>query len=176
MANSLILNSPYDPPTLHWREERGTLTLAHGRRPAGYEIFDTRQNTRRTEPLELVNRIRERVDAWRAADFPGVTSVTRGLLDHWRDRSTRDFPFYFCQHEAIETLIWWVEAPADFKQGIHVPGDGGAWQRLCSKMATGTGKTLVMGMIVAWQTLNAGHLSQGARGGSRRTSLWWRPD
>jgi type III restriction enzyme len=155
MANSLILNSPYDAPTLHWREERGTLSLAHGRRPAGYEIFDTRQNTRRTEPLELVNRIRERVDAWRLAEFPGVTSVTRGLLDHWRDRSTRDFPFYFCQHEAIETLIWWVEAPADFKQGIHVPGDGGAWQRLCSKMATGTGKTLVMGMIVAWQTLNA---------------------
>jgi type III restriction enzyme len=155
MANSLILNSPYDPPTLHWREERGTLTWAHGRRPAGYEIFDTRQNTRRTEPLDLVNRIRERVDAWRLAEFPGVTSVTRGLLDHWRDRSTRDFPFYFCQHEAIETLIWWVEAPSDFKQGIHVPGDGGAWQRLCSKMATGTGKTLVMGMIVAWQTLNA---------------------
>jgi type III restriction enzyme len=152
---SLILNSPYAPPLFHWREDRGNLSLEHGRRPAGYEIFDTRNNTRRTEPLELVNRIRERVDAWRAADYPGVTSITRSLLTHWHDPSARQHPFYFCQLEAIETLIWHVEAAPDYKQGIFVPGDGGLWERVCSKMATGTGKTAVMAMIITWQVLNA---------------------
>ena len=143
-----------------------------GGRP-GYEIFDTRQNTRRTQTLDLVNRIRERVDAWRAADFPGVTSVTRGLLDHWRDRSTRDFPFYFCQHEAIETLIWWVEAPSDFKQGSMCRAMAGPGSACARKMATGTGKTLVMGMIVAWQTLNAVTYPK-ERGRSRSRSSWLR--
>ncbi len=152
---SLIINSPYETPQFYWREDRGNLSLEHGRRPAGYEIFDTRNNTRRTEPLELVNRIRERVDAWREADYPGVTSITRSLLTHWHDQSARQHPFYFCQLEAIETLIWHVEAAPDYKQGIFVPGDGGLWERVCSKMATGTGKTAVMAMIITWQVLNA---------------------
>jgi type III restriction enzyme len=104
---SLIVNSPYDPPTLHWEQGRdGTLKLNDGRRSAGYEIFDARNNTRRAEPLDLVNAIRERVDAWRVADCPGVTTVTRRLLEHWHDRNAREYPFYFCQIEAIETLIW----------------------------------------------------------------------
>lgn len=153
---SLIINSPYECPTQHWEQNNdGTLTLIPSRRSAGYEIFDTRNNTRRIEPLVLVNEIRLRVDEWRAADYPGVTSVTRRLLEHWHDRTVRTHPFYFCQLEAIETLIWKVEAPDAYKQGIYVPGDGGAWERLCNKMATGTGKTLVMAMIVAWQVLNA---------------------
>ncbi len=152
---SLIINSPYDSPTHHWRDEGGRLSLVEGRRAAGYEIFDTRNNTRRTAPLDLVNRIRSRVDAWRADDYPGITTVTRTLLQHWHDETARIHPFYFCQLEAIETLIWWVEAPAEHTQGIFVPGDGGPWERLCSKMATGTGKTTVMAMIVTWQVLNA---------------------
>ena len=152
---SLILNSPYEAPRFYWREDRGNLILEHGRRPAGYEIFDTRNNTRRMEPLDQVNRIRERVDAWRAAYYPGVTSVTRSLLAHWHDQSARQHPFYFCQLEAIETLIWHVEAPVDFRQGIFVPGDGGLWERVCNKMATGAGKTAVMAMIIAWQVLNS---------------------
>ncbi|HKI62014.1 MAG TPA: DEAD/DEAH box helicase family protein [Mariprofundaceae bacterium] len=153
---SLIINTPYDRPSLHWQEKLGgDLQLAEGRRPAGYEIFDPRNNTRRTESLNLVNAIRERVDQWREADYPGVTSVTRRLLEHWHDRNARDYPFYFCQLEAIETLIWKLEATQEFKQGIHVPGDGGAWERLCSKMATGSGKTTVMAMIITWQVLNA---------------------
>lgn len=119
---SLIVNSPYDPPTRPWQQARdATLTLVDGRRPAGYEIFDIRSNTRRTEPLELVNAIRERVDAWRAGDYPGITSVTRRLLEHWRDRTARALPFYFCQVEAIETLIWHVEAAAEYRQGIYIP-------------------------------------------------------
>jgi len=153
---SLILNSPYVAPTRHWQPGAGgALVEAAGRRPASYEIFDIRNNTRRSEPLEKVNAIRGRLEAWRKADYPGATSVSRRLLEHWHDQTARVHPFYFCQIEAIETLIWWVEASAEFRQGIFLPGDGGPWERVCCKMATGTGKTLVMGMIVVWQVANA---------------------
>ena len=157
-ANSLIINSPFAQPTHHWlRSGERKLDLKAGRRPAGYEVFDTRNNTVRGVELELVNRIRERVDEWRVADYPGVTSVTRRLLQHWQDKSdgVRTHAFYFCQLEAIETLIWHVEAPPEFKQGIAIPGDGGLWERICCKMATGTGKTTVMAMVITWQVLNA---------------------
>lgn len=153
---SLIVNSPYLPPQRYWRQGSGTqLELVEGRRPAAYEVFDTRNNTRRVEPLELINRIRERVEAWREADYPGITQVTRALIEHWRDAGARTLQFYFCQIEAIQTLIWWVEATPEFKQGIFLEGDGGPWERLCSKMATGSGKTSLMAMIVTWQVLNA---------------------
>ncbi|GAB2660673.1 DEAD/DEAH box helicase family protein [Arenimonas aestuarii] len=152
---SLIVNSPFERPRWHWLDNQGSLKLVNGRRPAGYEIFDTRNNTRRTEKLGLVERIRERVDTWRSASYPGVTTVTRSLLEHWNEPSSRQCQFYFCQLEAIETLIWWVEAPADFKQGIAIPGDGSPWERLCNKMATGSGKTTVMAMLITWQVLNA---------------------
>ncbi len=153
---SLIINSPYACPQQYWQQASdGTLTRVKERRPAGYEIFDIRSNTRRTETLDLVNEIRIRVSQWRDADYPGVTSITRSLLEHWHDGSVRQFPFYFCQLEAIESLIWWHEATAEFKQGIHIAGDGGAWQRLCNKMATGSGKTTLMAMIITWQVLNA---------------------
>jgi len=157
MSNSLIINSPYECPTHYWTPKRGGggLELVLSRRPAGYEIFDTRHNTHRTESLDLVNQIRGRVDQWRADDYAGITSVTRNLLAHWNDKSARMLPFYFCQLEAIETLIWWTEAPNSYKQGIHLPNDGGEWRRLCSKMATGSGKTTVMAMIITWQVLNA---------------------
>lgn len=147
------------------------------RRPDGYEIFDVRNNTRRTERLDRVNEIRQRVDDWRAQDYRGTTSITRSLLQHWHDQSARQYPFYFCQLEAIETLIWWTEAAAEFKQGIVAPGDGGAWERLCSKMATGSSKTAVMAMIITWQVLNALALASGV-GMSlispRRFRIFWR--
>ncbi len=155
---SLIINSPYEVPTRRWEQARdGSLSILPERRSAGYEIFDIRNNTRRTEPLTLVNEIRQRLEEWRKAEYPGITSVTRNLLEHWHDRTpgVRQYPFYFCQLEAIETLIWSVEAPEPHKQGISIPGDGGPWERLCSKMATGSGKTTVMAMIITWQVLNA---------------------
>uniref|UniRef100_UPI0035662DF7 DEAD/DEAH box helicase n=1 Tax=Halomonas sp. TaxID=1486246 RepID=UPI0035662DF7 len=168
-ANSLIINSPYDRPSAYWEQDGAgkAMTLRQGRRPAAYEIFDTRNNTRRSEPLALVNRIRQRVDEWREAGYPGVTSVSRQLLHHWHERGEwdsdglrweggpRQYPFYFCQLEAIETLIWWLEAQESFRQGIFLPGDGGPWERICNKMATGSGKTSVMALIITWQTLNA---------------------
>ena len=154
-------------PARHWEQDpRGrVLRVREGRRGAGYEIFDTRTNTRRTVELEMVNRIRPRVDEWRQAGYPGITSVTRNLLEYWNDKGEfldgrwengpRPLPFYFCQIEAIETLVWWVEGLAEYKQGVFLPGDGGSWERICNKMATGTGKTTLMGMIITWQALNA---------------------
>lgn len=79
---SLIINSPFERPTHYWRKSGDKkLEIEAGRRPAGYEIFDTRNNTIRGVELELVNRIRTRVDEWRAAEYPGITSVTRRLLE-----------------------------------------------------------------------------------------------
>ena len=65
--------------------------------------------------------------------------------------------------EAIETLIWLAEAPAAERVGIDIPSDGGAFTRLCSKMATGSGKTIVMAMLIAWQMLNKVTYPQDAR-------------
>ena len=156
IIDRLIVNKPYDKPERHWQQKDGRrFELVEERRPAGYLITDTRHNTNRFVPLELVERIRGRVEEWKAASYLGSTSVTRRLLEHWHDRSARDYPFYFCQLEAIETLIWWIEGAAAFKQGIEIPGDGGPWERLCNKMATGSGKTTVMAMTIAWQVLNA---------------------
>ena len=153
---SLIVNRPLERPEKHWVEGRGgALEIRRGRRPASYEVFDARNNTKRTEALGTVDTIRARVDRWREAGRPGVTIVTRKLLEHWCDETARPHPFYFCQLEAIETLIWWVEGAEAYRQGIALPGDGGPWERLCNKMATGAGKTVVMAMIVAWQALNA---------------------
>ncbi len=166
---SLIINSPYIKPQQYWDQDANgkLLSVQLGRRDAAYEIYNTKNNTRRVEKLDQVNRIRERLDAWRDAGYPGTTSVTLQLLTFWHERGEwsqdahswvggpRQFPFYFCQLEAIESLIWWVEATKEYKQGIYLPGDGGDWERICNKMATGSGKTSVMALIITWQTLNA---------------------
>ena len=91
---------------------------------------------------------------WRDAGYPGTTGISKRLLDYWNDPDQREHQFFFCQLEAIETLIWLVEAPQAEKVGIEIPSDTGPFQRLCSKMATGAGKTVVMAMLIAWQVLN----------------------
>jgi len=157
----LIICSPYDEPGRHWRYERESraFSMEDGRRPAGF-VVATPGSKSFDDPgvfreLPLVNRIRPRVKAWREAGYPGVTGTTLRLLQHWRDpESWEARRFFFCQLEAVETLIWLAEAPAGERQGIEVPGDGGAFPRLCAKMATGSGKTLVMAMVIAWQILN----------------------
>ena len=157
----LIVNSPYDEPKHHWLYHRETLkfSLESGRRAAGYVIAsDTSKSfddPGRFIPIELVNQIRLRVNKWRVEDYPGVTGITRRLLEHWHgsERYERQ-RLFFCQLEAIETLIWLTEAPASEHVGIAIPSDGSAFQRLCCKMATGSGKTVVMAMLVAWQVLN----------------------
>ena len=156
----LIVNSPYNEPSSHWRYNRAgrEFEYVEGRREAGYlvatpdsQAFD---DPGVFHPIELVNRIRPRVAAWRRAGYPGATGVTRRLLEHWRNRGVDDKRLFFCQLEAIETLMWLIEAPHSERTGIDVPGDGGGFVRECCKMATGAGKTVVMGMVIAWQILN----------------------
>ena len=157
----LIINSPYEEPAKHWRynRERRAFSLAKGRRPAGY-VVASETSRAFDDPghfveIPLVNRIRSRVQTWRDAGYPGVTGITKRLLEHWRaPEEFEDRRFFFCQLEAAETLIWLAESPASEKVGVRIPSDGGAFQRLCAKMATGSGKTVVMAMVIAWHILN----------------------
>ncbi len=157
----LIINSPYEEPKRHWRyvRESRTFELVEGRRPAGY-VVATPGSRSFDDPgifveISPVNRIRPRVKSWREAGYPGVTAITRRLLEHWNNpEEFAAHRFFFCQLEAIETLIWLTEAPAAERSGIDIPGDGGAFVRQCCKMATGTGKTVVMAMALAWHILN----------------------
>lgn len=159
--DQLIINSPFEKPAKHWsyNREKKEFNKKKGRRPAGYLIASGRSKSFDDPgifvPLPLVNQIRKRVDAWRDKGYPGVTGITKKLLEHWQDpEEHHDHRFFFCQLEAIETLIWLIEAPPAEKQGIDIPSDGGRFRRLCSKMATGSGKTVVMAMLIAWQVLN----------------------
>lgn len=166
----LIINSPYEEPAQHWRyfREGRTFSLAEGRRPAGYVVasgasqaFD---DPGEFVEIPLVNQIRPRVRAWREAGYPGVTGITRRLLEHWTDEEEFETRrFFFCQLEAAETLIWFREAPDADKVGIVVPTDGGSLERFCAKMATGSGKTVVMAMLIAWHILNKTSYPQDTR-------------
>lgn len=159
--DQLIINSPYEEPSKYWSYDPQTRTfsLKEGRRPAGYVVASERSRSF-DDPgtfieIELVNAIRPRVKAWREAGYPGVSGITRRLLEHWINPEEREFRrFFFCQLEAMETTIWLTEGPASDKVGIEIPSDGGDFQRLCAKMATGSGKTIVMAMLIAWQVLN----------------------
>ncbi len=166
----LIINSPYEEPKHYWRYDPATklFDLAEGRRPAGY-VVATPGSKAFDDPglfveIPLVNQIRPRLKAWRQAGYPGVTSLTKRLLEHWQDPANFDRRrFFFCQLEAIETLIWLTEAAPAERAGLQIPGDGGDFVRQCCKMATGSGKTIVMAMLIAWQVLNKVANPQDAR-------------
>ena len=165
----LIINSPYTEPEHHWYYEPSQKSFEKrpGRRSAGY-MKATPGAAEHNDPgvfieLPLVNKIRPRVAQWKTSGYPGVTGITKRLLEHWNDREQREFPLFFCQLEAIETLIWLIESPDSEKVGIDIPSDGGDFRRICSKMATGSGKTIVMAMLIAWQVLNKVTYSQDKR-------------
>ncbi len=169
--DQLIINSPYEEPREHWRYYRETrlFTREPERRKAGY-IRASESSRSFDDPgifveLPLVNQIRPRIKAWRETDYPGATGITKRLLQHWRDPEQRDSNrrFFFCHLEAIETLIWLAEAPASERVGIEIPGDTGPFTRLCCKMATGSGKTILMSMLIAWQVLNKVTYAQDKR-------------
>lgn len=169
-----IINSPFDEPAHHWALDARGQPLPEkreGRRPHQYVVpvarsrklgaqaelaldpSDTSQNT-------LVKLVRPKVDAWRRLPPSewGVTPETERLLKWWRDREVRKFPFFFCQLEAVETIIWLTEvASKEFKEAIREANDKAnpGLFRLAAKMATGSGKTTVMAMLIAWQAVNA---------------------
>jgi type III restriction enzyme len=167
-----ILNSPFEEPKEHWYIREGeTPERRPGRRPAGYFYRDPRAPTGDSEheargewqELALVNLIRSRIKSWREQGWSGVTGTTLELLNYWR-REGRQHRLFFAQLEAAETIIFLTEARADFRQGIEIPLDEpsderraegyAAFRRYACKMATGSGKTTVMGMLAAWSILN----------------------
>lgn len=153
-----VINSPFEEPAWHWSYEAGQPVRKPGRRPAGVYLKARTRGPQRPlleeefVPLETVNLIRQRVREWRERGYPGVTSITRQILNHWRNPE-RERRLFFCQVEAAETLIWLVEASPAEKQGLTIPTDNGLRRYAC-KMATGSGKTVVMAMVIAWQVLN----------------------
>ena len=158
--DKLIINSPYSEPSNYWKYDREsrTFSLEDGRRPAGY-VIASESSKSFDDPgkfieIPLVNLIRPRIKEWKKAGYPGVSGITKRLLEHWNELDVRTNRFFFCQLEAIETLIWLIEAPESEKTGIEIPSDGGEFRRLCAKMATGSGKTIVMAMLISWQVLN----------------------
>ena len=157
----LIINTPFEEPKQHWEFEKtkGRVFIKEGRRSAGYVVASQSQSYQEFGDFiefPLVNKIRLRVKKWKDEGYPGVTAITKRLLTFWNTEAAdgRDDEFFFCQKEAIETLIWLTEAHPSKRVGINIQNDGGDFNRLCSKMATGTGKTYVMAMTIAWQILN----------------------
>ncbi len=126
-------------------------TRRRGPRHAELNLFDS--DGSKITPNALINEIRNYVGRWR--DLPpnqwGVTPETQRLLEHWRDLS-RERNLFFCQREAVETLIYLTEvAPKRFRKQIedaNAEANPGLY-RQAFKMATGSGKTMVMGMIIA---------------------------
>jgi type III restriction enzyme len=176
-----IINSPYQEPKQHWHIEDGKQPrLDSGRRQASYflRVPERAARGRRVVPqaelfdedikgneylLDLANLLRARVEEWRKREYQGATKVTRELIEVWR-APDREQPLFYAQLEAVETLIFLVEGPPDLLQGVHVPSDEPgaaareagykAFRRYALKMATGSGKTTVMGMLAAWSILN----------------------
>lgn len=182
-ADNPIINSPFERPPWHFE-------LDDDGQPTGKKLPDRRESrhvvpvpaARRRGPQQrelaledkvttnvLVNEIRKHVDQWR--ELPpgqwGVTPETQRLLMHWRD-ADRERKLFFCQREAVETLIWLTEVESKaFRKQIedaNAEANPGLY-RLACKMATGAGKTTVMAMIIAWHAVN-----RARRPGSRHFS------
>ena len=113
-----------------------------------------------------INALRTELNAWRQlpSDQWRVTPETATLLQHWRADDGRQWRPFFCQREAVETAIWLTEvAPTLGTKGktfLERLDDASAaanpgLHRIALKMATGSGKTMVMAMLIAWQTINA---------------------
>ena len=119
------------------------------------------------EHTAIINGVRRQIDQWRNIPNPShwqVTPETARLLQHWRHHRFSDIRPFFCQVEAVETAIWLTEvAPSggrDSKKFLdHLANANNEanpdLSRLALKLATGAGKTTVMAMLIAWQTINA---------------------
>ncbi len=187
-----ILNSPYAYPARHWQldhDGQPTHEIAKSRRRAEFitPIPLPKKRKRNAQQPELtldegkglstekqkydatsiINAVRKHVDAWRIIPNPNnwkVTPETARLLQHWRHHEFTGLRPFFCQVEAVETLIWLTEvAPKSGNVGkayLDHLADANAnanpeLMRIALKLATGAGKTTVMAMIIAWQTINA---------------------
>ena len=169
-----ILNTPYDEPELHWvldSQGRATETIETGRRLSAELIpvpteTHAREANPNIEPYKTINEIRTAVKEWRSNNYFGATSVSYDLLEYFASDDLELRPFW-CQRECLETLIWLLEAGTNLRD----EEDRNQWAslfqhvrktsrehnegiiRFAFKMATGTGKTKVMAMVLAWLVL-----------------------
>ena len=171
-----VINSPFDEPKRHFRFTDDGITdeITPARRISEYFVpippsrkkgkqaqiaFNEWTNDRREEN-RFINRVRDRVSMWRDGGYAGVTRTTGRLLEQWTD-TNREPRLFFCQIEALETIIYinevsskfgdkWIENDLErFNQSANP-----LLNRTAFKMATGSGKTVVMAMLIAWQALN----------------------
>ena len=186
-----ILNSPYVRPGRHWELDASgqpTQQIIETRRRAEFItpipkpkkhkknskqeeiVFDEGKGLSTQEQqydlTSIINEVRGYVDVWRALPSPNqwqVTPETARLLQHWRHHKFNDIRPFFCQVEAVETLIWLTEVAPQGRHGkgllehlVRANKDANPeLTRLALKLATGAGKTTVMAMIIAWQAINA---------------------
>ena len=118
------------------------------------------------DPTPIINQLRRHVDQWRKLPNPNdwkVTPETVRLLQHWRHHRFSDIRPFFCQVEAVETFIWLIEVAPKLRKNekyflehlVNANLDANPeLMRLALKLATGAGKTTVMAMLIAWQTIN----------------------
>ncbi len=168
-----VINSPFVEPGRHFvfGEDGITNKIADSRRRSSYFVPIPPPKKKSADQITLgdwlgeriqendfINRVRERVAIWRQGDYQGVTSTTRGLLDYWIDPGRK---LFFCQIEALETAIYltevasrhgdaWIQNTLSRENEVANPG----LDRVAFKMATGSGKTVVMAMLIAWHVLN----------------------
>ena len=184
---SPILNSPYKEPVRHFKSDERGLTdeISEFRRPSSFYIPVPRAKSMKKraeqnvaegafgselqQDNEFINKVRNKLYEWRMMDYPGLTKTSRDLLFYWKDEN-RDNKLFFCQIEALETLMYinevveksgeiWIinelkKAAKEANPGLY---------RIALKMATGSGKTVVMAMIIAYNTLNKIRYPQDTR-------------
>lgn len=180
MPHQTILNTPYDAPMRHRHldPETGESTdqIRDERRPSGayMPVPKSRKDRNRRlafvvgsgEPYGTINRLRELVERWAENKYRGATPVTKELLAFWSDAGgNRPKRPYHAQLDAIRTLIWLHEAgqhdsPQAHKRIIEqlrrINADrNDGMPRIASKLATGTGKTQLMQMIMVWRACNS---------------------
>ena len=194
-----ILNSPYASPQQYWEldpDGQPTQKTINRRRPAEFITPIPKPKKRKTSDLQQaivfdegkgisnttqqydltanINELRRHVEQWRRIPTPsqwGVTPETARLLQHWRHHDFSSVRPFFCQVEAVETLIWLTEVAPNVREGkgfldhlINANHEANPeLMRLALKLATGAGKTTVMAMIIAWQTINAVRHPQSRR-------------
>ena len=187
-----IINGPYDPPSRYFEigSQGPTGVVQEGRRPSEsfIPIASTKKGARvaavqesldfdvtgeRRETNSLINDLRREVERWRHRDYERVTPTSRKLLQHWADPA-RENRVLFCQREAAETAIFLAEVAgrhgyADWRHRLdaHNHEHNSGLPRVALKMATGSGKTVVMAMLIAWQTLNKSAAPRDARFANR---------
>ena len=174
------LHSPYEEPDRHWKrtpDQRDTVNeVVTGRLPVRRTPVWERSSQDPVQPvlrdaadvvgldqLLLVERLRKLVRDWRAAGWPGTTTATRLLLEYWSrppGEGPRYSPFW-AQREAVETIVYLTEVASQGSSEIRELRDHARrWSRglmrLAISMATGTGKTRVMAMLIAWYAVNRG--------------------